>query len=103
MLVGYSGEFCHAKHHSHFLQEMYILVKLACESQLTEILFKLLIIKLACESQLTEILFKLIIIIIIILLRLKFLTATPPRALTLQTPNSAEIFRLISPGVLYLF
>ncbi len=33
--------------------------KLACESQLTEILFKL-IIKLACESQLTEILFKLI-------------------------------------------
>ncbi len=26
MLVGYSGEFCHAKHHSHFLQEMYILV-----------------------------------------------------------------------------
>ncbi len=59
MLVGYSGEFCHAKHHSHFLQEMYI-IKLACESQLTEILFKL-IIKLACESQLTEILFKLII------------------------------------------
>ncbi len=50
---------------------MYILVKLACESQLTEILFKL-IIKLACESQLTEILFKLIIIIIIILLRLNF-------------------------------
>ncbi len=35
------------------------LIKLACESQLTEILFKL-IIKLACESQLTEILFKLI-------------------------------------------
>ncbi len=28
MLVGYSGEFCHAKHHSHFLQEMYILVLL---------------------------------------------------------------------------
>ncbi len=26
MLVGYSGEFCHIKHHSHFLQEMYILV-----------------------------------------------------------------------------
>ncbi len=39
-------------------------IKLACESQLTEILFKLIIIiKLACESQLTEILFKLIIII----------------------------------------
>ncbi len=33
----------------------------------------------------------------------KFLTATPPRALTLQTPNSAQIFRLISRGVLYLF
>ncbi len=48
------------------------IIKLACESQLTEILFKLLIIKLACESQLTEILFKLIIIIIIILLRLNF-------------------------------
>ncbi len=45
------------------------IIKLACESQLTEILFKLLI-KLACESQLTEILFKLIIIIIINLLRL---------------------------------
>ncbi len=28
MLVVYSGEFCHAKHHSHFLQEMYILVLL---------------------------------------------------------------------------
>ncbi len=53
------------------------IIKLACESQLTEILFKLIIIiiKLACESQLTEILFKLIIIIIIIiiiLLRLNF-------------------------------
>ncbi len=49
------------------------IIKLACESQLTEILFKLLIIiiiKLACESQLTEILFKLLIIIIINLLRL---------------------------------
>ncbi len=45
-----------------------LIIKLACESQLTEILFKL--IKLACESQLTEILFKLIIIII--LLRLNF-------------------------------
>ncbi len=43
-----------------------ILVKLACESQLTEILFKLIIIiiKLAWESQLTDILFKLIIIIL---------------------------------------
>ncbi len=38
-------------------------IKLACESQLTEILFKLLI-KLAWESQLTDILFKLIIIIL---------------------------------------
>ncbi len=59
-------------------------IKLACESQLTEILFKLLI-KLACESQLTEILFKLLIKLawesqltviafklIIILLRLNF-------------------------------
>ncbi len=46
-----------------------LIIKLACESQLTEILFKLIIIKLACESQLTEILFKLIIII---LLRLNF-------------------------------
>ncbi len=33
----------------------------------------------------------------------KFTTLTPPRALTLQTPNSVQIFRLISPGVLYLF
>ncbi len=63
------------------------IIKLACESQLTEILFKLLIIKLAWESQLTDILFKLILIklawesqltviafklIIIILLRLNF-------------------------------
>ncbi len=39
-----------------------LLIKLACESQLTEMLFKLLIIKLACESQLTEMLFKLLII-----------------------------------------
>ncbi len=40
-------------------------IKLACESQLTEILFKLLIIiKLAWESQLTDILFKLILIIL---------------------------------------
>ncbi len=48
-----------------------IIIKLACESQLTEILFKL--IKLAWESQLTVILFKLILIIIIIILtRLNF-------------------------------
>ncbi len=46
------------------------IVKLACESQLTEILFKLIIIKLAWESQLTDILFKLILIII--LTRLNF-------------------------------
>ncbi len=57
---------------SKFVHKLFYLVKLACESQLTEILFKLLI-KLACESQLTEILFKLLIInIIIILLRLNF-------------------------------
>ncbi len=88
---------------SKFVHKLFFLViiKLACESQLTEILFKL-IIKLACESQLTEILFKLLIIIILFM-RLKFLTATPPRALTLQTPNSVQIFRLISPGVLYLY
>ncbi len=42
------------------LFKLILIIKLACESQLTEILFKL--IKLACESQLTEILFKLIII-----------------------------------------
>ncbi len=47
----------------YFLRSSAPLIKLACESQLTEILFKLIIIiiiKLACESQLTEILFKLI-------------------------------------------
>ncbi len=49
-------------------ESLFKLIKLAWESQLTVILFKL-IIKLACESQLTEILFKLIIII---LLRLNF-------------------------------
>ncbi len=46
---------------------IFFIIKLACESQLTEILFKLLI-KLACESQLIEILFKLLIIIIIIII-----------------------------------
>ncbi len=61
------------------------------------------LIKLACESQLTEILFKLLIIIIIILLRLKFAILSPPRALTLQTPNSAQIFRLFWLALLYLF
>jgi len=43
------------------------------------------VIKLACESQLTEMLFKLIIILF---LRLNFLTLSPPRALTPHTPNS---------------
>ncbi len=38
-------------------------IKLAWESQLTVILFKLILIKLAWESQLTVILFKLILII----------------------------------------
>ncbi len=46
------------------------MIKLACESQLTEILFKL-IIKLAWESQLIDVAFKLILIIII-LTRLNF-------------------------------
>ncbi len=48
-------------------------IKLACESQLTEILFKLIIIiiKLAWESQLIDVAFKLILIIII-LTRLNF-------------------------------
>ncbi len=48
------------------------IIKLACESQLTEILFKLLI-KLAWESQLTDILFKLILIIILTRLNLQLL------------------------------
>ncbi len=56
--------FCRGRPSQHlkFDIELYLLViKLACESQLTEMLFKLLIIKLACESQLTEMLFKLLI------------------------------------------
>ncbi len=44
--------------------------KLAWESQLTVVAFKLILIKLAWESQLTDVAFKLILIII--LLRLNF-------------------------------
>ncbi len=96
--------FCRGRPSQHlkFDIELYLLVKLACESQLTEILFKLLI-KLACESQLTESYLNFLLLIFYYSSETKFLTATPPRALTLQTPNSAQIFRLISPGVLYLF
>ncbi len=59
--------FCRGRPSQHlkFDIELYLLVKLACESQLTEILFKLLI-KLACESQLTEILFKLLLLILLL-------------------------------------
>ncbi len=39
----------------------------------------------------------------IILMRLKFLNAPPPRAFKLEAPNSAQLFRLISLSVLYLF
>ncbi len=57
---------------SQLIDVAFKLIKLAWESQLTVILFKL-IIKLACESQLTEILFKLLIIIINLLrLNLQF-------------------------------
>ncbi len=57
MLVGYSGEFCHAKHHSHFLQEMYILVSGVAKGKASLLLSHILII---------------------ILLPYKFRRATPP-------------------------
>ncbi len=52
---------------------LFKLIKLAWESQLTDILFKLILIKLAWESQLTDILFKLILIIILTRLNLQLL------------------------------
>ncbi len=52
--------------------------------------FVFTLIKLAWESQLTDVAFK------HYSSETKFLTATPPRALTLQTPNSHHISELFS-------